>query len=263
MTLGPLTEDAFLGGRIRLRQPRTGYRAAMDPVLLAAAVAVAPGARVLDIGCGAGAAMLCLAARVPGLELHGLELQPAYGALARANAALNGIGACVHDGDLDHPPAALGALRFDAVLMNPPYYAASDPPAADPGRATALREGEAGVERWICAALRWLGPKGRLTLIHTAGRLPAILAALGTRVGDVAVLPLCPRAGRPAQRVIVAARAGSRAPFRLLAPLILHAAPAHAGDGEDLTEAARAVLRDGAALDLGPPRHRAPEPATT
>ncbi|MFV0475862.1 MAG: methyltransferase domain-containing protein, partial [Pikeienuella sp.] len=102
-----LSEDAILGGRVRLLQPRAGYRAATDPVLLAAAAQARPGARVLDAGCGAGAALFCLAARVPGIEAHGLELQPAYAALARRNAALNGAGAEIWEGDLFAPPAAL------------------------------------------------------------------------------------------------------------------------------------------------------------
>ena len=101
-----LTRDAFLDGRLRLWQPRRGYRAATDPVLLAAFTPAWPGQRVLELGCGAGAAALCLAVRVPGLDLHGLELQAAYAGLARRNAAENGLALEVHEGDLRHPPAA-------------------------------------------------------------------------------------------------------------------------------------------------------------
>lgn len=244
-----LTDDAFLGGRMRLWQPVAGYRAAMDPVLLAAAVPARAGEAVLDLGCGAGAAALCLAARVPGLALAGLELQPDYAALARANAARNGIALEVAEGDVAAMPAALRARVFDHVLTNPPYYGANGPAAADAGRDRALREA-LPLGDWIAAGLRRLRPGGRITVIQSADRLADLLAALSTGAGSVAVLPVAPREGRPARRVIVAARKGGRGALRLLPPLVLHAAPAHAGDGEDFTETARAVLRDAAPLSL-------------
>lgn len=244
-----LTDDAFLGGRVRLWQPVAGYRAAMDPVLLAAAVPARTGEAVLDLGCGAGAAALCLAARVPGLALAGLELQGDYAALARANAGRNDLALEVTEGDVAAMPAALRARVFDHVLTNPPYYGARGPAAADAGRDRALREA-LPLADWIAAGLRRLRPGGRITVIQSADRLADLLAALSPRAGSVTVLPVAPRDGRPARRVIVAARKGGRGALRLLPPFVLHAAPAHAGDGEDFTDAARAVLRDAAALPL-------------
>jgi tRNA1(Val) A37 N6-methylase TrmN6 len=242
-----LTDDAFLDGRLRLWQPAKGYRAAADPVLLAAAAPAAPGARVLDLGCGAGTAGLCLAARVPGIALAGLERQAAYADLARRNAARNGVPAEVATGDVAHMPAAL-RRPFDIVLLNPPYLAPGDgTPAADPGREAALRE-DTPLSVWLDAAGRRLAPGGWLVLIQAAERLPDVLAALPRTVGSVTVLPTQSRPGRPARRVILRARKGGRAPFVLLPPLILHDAPAHDGDRDSYTPAARAVLRDGAAL---------------
>jgi tRNA1(Val) A37 N6-methylase TrmN6 len=245
-----LTCDALLGGRVRLVQPRRGYRAATDPVLLAAACPARPGERVLDLGCGAGAAALCLAARVPGLDLHGLELQPAYAALGRRNAGANGVALTVHEGDVAAPPPALRALSFDHVIANPPFFDAAAPGSPEPGRDAARREAEGGVGLWVDAALRRLRQGGWLTLIHRAERLPAILAALEGRAGAVAVLPLAAREGRPALRMILRARKDRGGPFRLAAPLALHAGPAHARDGDDFAPAAAAVLRDGAALEV-------------
>lgn len=246
--LGPLSRDGFLGGRIHVLQPVTGYRAAIDPVLLAAFVPAQAGQRVLDLGCGAGVASLCLAVRVPGLELHGIELQPAYAALARRNAAENGIAFTVHDGDLLQPPAALRALGFDHVLTNPPFYpAARATPPADPGRNGAHREGVALAD-WIAAGLRRLVPGGRFGIIHRAERLAEILAALDGPAGSIEILPIVPRAGRPAGRVLVRARKGSAAPLMLHSPLTVHRGSSHARNGSDYTEIVEKLLRDAMGL---------------
>ena len=245
-----LTTDGFLSGRLRLRQPRTGYRAATDPVLMAAAVPARRGESILELGCGAGVASLCLAARVPGVALTGLELQPDYAELARWNAMDNGVALRIVVGDLADLPAELRAESFDHVMANPPYYPArGGTAAADPGRETALREATP-LAAWIDTAIRRLKPGGWLTVIQLAERLPDLLAGLDARMGSVRVLPLAARAGRPAGRIILHARKGGRAPFRLCAPLVLHAGPEHLADGEDYTPLVRAVLRDGAALDI-------------
>ncbi|MFN3645435.1 MAG: tRNA1(Val) (adenine(37)-N6)-methyltransferase [Gemmobacter sp.] len=248
MTFAPedQTQDLFLGGRLRLSQPRRGYRAAADPVLLAAACPARTGQSVLELGCGVGVASLCLGTRVAGLRLSGLELQPEYAELARHNACVSGISLEVHEGDLRDMPPAL-RIPFDHVIANPPYFAPQDGTAArDPGRETAQREATPLAD-WLAAARRRLQPGGWLTLIQLADRLPDLLAGM-EGFGAVSVLPLAPRPGRPANRVILRARKGARGPFRLLAPLILHDGPAHDGDRENYSPAARAVLRDGAAL---------------
>ncbi|MFT3690448.1 tRNA1(Val) (adenine(37)-N6)-methyltransferase [Paenirhodobacter sp.] len=243
-----LTRDRFLDGRLIVAQPRHGYRAAMDPVLLAAACPARPGQSVLELGCGAGVASLCLGWRVADLRLTGLELQPAYAALARDNAAANGIGLEVIAGDLSRMPADLRARSFDHVIANPPYFdAGSGTAAADPGRETAQREATPLAD-WVRAGMRRLHPKGWLTMIQNADRLPALLAAIPG--GSVTVLPVAARAGRPAGRVIVLARKGGRGPFRLLAPLLLHQQRIHTRDAEDLTEMAQSILRRGEALPI-------------
>ena len=246
MSFGPaeLTRDAFLDGRLRLWQPRAGYRAATDPVLLAAFVPARSGERVLDLGCGAGTAALCLAARVPGLDLHGLELQPDYADLARRNAAENGLALTVHDGDLRRPPAALRRLVFDHVLANPPFHHRDATAAADPGRDRANREAGATLADWIAAGLRRLAPGGRLVLVHRAGRLDAILAALSARAGAIEVLPIASRAGRPASRVLVRARKDRAGPLTLWPPFTFHAGSSHTRDAESYTAEAQRLLRD-------------------
>lgn len=242
-----LTQDRFLGGRLVLWQPRAGYRAATDPILLAAAVAVQPGQAVLELGCGAGAALLALGLRVPDLRLTGVERQSDYADLARRNADANGLVAQVVQADLTDLPPTL-RRPFDQVLMNPPYFDAKAPSARDPGRDAAQRE-DTPLSAWVAAGLARLDTGGWLTVIHRTDRLPDLLAALAGRAGAVAVRPLAARAGRPAGRVIVQARKGARGPFRLLAPVILHDGPAHLADRDDFTPLASAILRDGAALD--------------
>ena len=237
-----LSYDSFLCGRLHLWQPLKGYRAATDPVLLAAACPAKPGQTVLDLGCGAGAAALCLATRVPGLHLYGLELQEAYATLARRNASENAIPMHIETGDLTAMPDAL-KLSFDHVIANPPYYPRAGSPSPVANRDMALRA-ETPLAIWIDAVARRLKPGGWLTLIAGAECLPDILTALPPRMGSATVLPLAPRQGRPALRILLRARKSGRAAFRLLAPLILHDGPAHDGDRESYTPKAQAVLRE-------------------
>jgi len=243
-----LSDDAFLGGSLQLLQPRHGYRAATDPVLLAAAVPARPGQRVLELGCGVGTAVLCLGYRVPGLALFGVERQPAYAALARANAARNGQKVDVVEGDIARLPAEL-RHPFDHVLVNPPFFPAGGGTAAtDAGREAALRE-ETPLALWIDAATRRLAPGGWLTLIHLAERLPDLMTALDGRLGTASLLPLVPRAGRPASRLLLRARKGGRGAFRLLPPLVMHDGATHDGDRDSFTPEVQAVLRQGASLE--------------
>ena len=241
-----LSDDKFLMGRLRLLQPIRGYRAATDPVLLAAACPAEPGQSVLDPGCGVGAAALCLGARVRGLVLAGLELQPAYADLARRNADRNATVLEVVVGDLTRMPQVL-RRGFQHVIANPPYYDAAGSPSPVAGRDRALRV-QTPIAAWVQAAATRLEPGGWLTMIFATPRLPEVLAALPPKLGSAQILPLAPRQGREAPRVILRARKGGRAAFRLLAPFVLHAGEAHGGDREDYTPAASAVLRGGGDL---------------
>jgi tRNA1(Val) A37 N6-methylase TrmN6 len=242
-----LTRDAFLGGKLHLYQPKTGYRAGLDAVLLAASVQAACGQRVLDLGCGVGAAALCLAARVPGLQLTGVELQADYAALARRNG---GAAFEVITAEISELPLPLRQRQFDHVLVNPPYYDRSASRAAqDRGREAALGE-TTPLSDWVKVAAKRLGPKGCAHFIHRAERLPDMLVAMQKRLGSIEVLPIAPRSGRRAELVIVRARKSGRAEFRLHAPLILHEGARHLKDGDSFVPQVRAVLRDGAALDF-------------
>jgi len=245
-----LTQNRFLDGKLNIWQPRVGYRAGADPVFLAASVAARSGQDVLELGCGAGVASLCLGWRVSGLKLLGVEVQADYAELARVNAAENGIEMDVITADLRDLPDVVRARSFDHVFANPPYFLRADGPGAgDMGRETALG-GDTPLANWLDTAFRRLKPGGRLTLVQKPGRLPDILAALDHRFGNIVVKPLIPRPGRDAELIILQAQKGGRAPFRLLSPFILHQGAAHDHDGDSYTPAARAILRDGQALEI-------------
>jgi tRNA1(Val) A37 N6-methylase TrmN6 len=240
-----LTRDAFLGGKLHLLQPKSGYRAGVDSVLLAATVPAQAGDRVLDLGCGVGAAGLCLAARVPGVVLTGVELQPDYAALARRNG---GAAFEVITADLADLPLEIRQRQFDHVLANPPYYDRGASRAAqDAGREAALGEATPLTD-WVKIAAKRLAPKGYAHFIHRVERLPEILSTMMGRLGSIEVLPLAPRASRAAELVIVRGRKNGRGAFRLHAPLILHEGCTHEKDGDSYVPRVKAALRDGAAL---------------
>jgi len=231
---------------VKLAQPAAGYRVAIDPVLLAAAVPAAAGERILDAGCGTAAAALCLAARTPDCGLTGVELNAELAALARINVGANGFEGRLAIVEVAFEAyAAENAGTFDQVITNPPFYAEGRHTRSPEGtRATAHGEAGLTLAAWVKAAAIALKAAGRLTIIHRADRLDELLAAFTGRFGAALIFPLWPRAGVEAKRVIVSAVKGRRTPPRLMPGLALHEA-----DGA-YTAVAEAILRDGAALDL-------------
>lgn len=241
--------DGFLDGRLVIDQPVHGYRSGADAVMLAAACPAQAGQDVLELGCGAGVASLCLGWRVPDARLTGLEMQAEYAALARQNAARNGLRLDVVLGDIAAMPDALRQISFDHVIANPPYFLAGTT-GPDRGRSTSRHEATP-ISVWIDTALRRLRPGGHLTMIQRADRLDQMITAIGARAGAIRILPIAARSGREAGRVILSARKGARSPMRLLAPLIVHEKSAHDADGEDFTDYVRLILRNGAPINLG------------
>ena len=242
-----LSDDGLLGGRVRLSQPAEGYRVAIDPVFLAAAVPARDGELVLDLGCGVGAASLCLLARVPGARVTGLELQSEAAALARLNAERNGRTASfpVLEGDILAPPPELAPQSYDHVMLNPPYHVAGRTWSAEhASKATATQEGRAVLADWLDVALKMVKPRGSLVVIHRADRLSELLMHLHGRAGEARIFPFWPSAGRPAKRLLLAARKGLSSPLALQAGMVLHTP-----DG-DFTPEAEAILRDAAPLTL-------------
>ena len=272
-----ITRDTLLGGQVTLRQHAAGYRVAMDPVLLSASVPAATGEVVLDVGAGVGAAMLCLAWRVSGIKIFGVEVQSDLVHLAAENIADNGLAERleVMIGDLQRSPPRLVPRSFDHVMANPPYFEAGRVRASGKDeKATANIEGTGGLGAWVEYCLSMVRPGGSITMTHRTDRLAELLALLGDRTGDLVIFPLWPHDpfatedGRDsttrdpkdpannatdstgtkppvvAKRVIVQGTAGAKGPLRLSSGLILHKA------NGNHTKAANSVLRHGKALIL-------------
>jgi tRNA1(Val) A37 N6-methylase TrmN6 len=226
--LGGTTEDAFLGGQLRLRQPKSGHRAGHDAILLAAATAAQPGDRVVEFGAGVGAAGLALAKRVAGIKLVLTEIDADLAALARDNASRNSIAAEIVVLDVASSAEVFANLGLkpesvDAVLMNPPFNDAVRHRASpDASRASAHVADARTLDNWVHAARRILKSGGALTLIWRADGIGDVLAALGRGFGGLMILPVHADAASPAIRVLFRAVKGGKAPTRLLGGLLLN-----------------------------------------
>lgn len=236
------THDAYLDGRITVEQPKEGYRAGSDAVMLAAAVQAKSGQSVLELGMGAGAVAKCLLWRVPEIAYFGVERVETFVELALRN--LDAAGHVVH-ADIADLPETVAARSFDHVIFNPPYYESA-------GRGEHALKMQAHVEEtalsdWVSVARKRLKPKGHLTIIHRVERLADVMVHLHG-FGHVTVLPIAARSGHAAKRILVQARKATKGASQLLAPFVMHDGDAHQGDGDDYSDAARQVLRDGAAI---------------
>ena len=241
------TEGRLLDGRIRYAQPLDGYRTGIEPVLLAASIPARAGERVLEAGTGAGAGLLCLAARVPGVLGLGVEVDPAMAGLARRNLAANGV-----DG-ISIVTADIGAWRdagrndgsFDHAFSNPPWHDPANtlPPLAR--RRLATHEGEVALEGWIAALRVALRPRGSLTLLVPARQATRAMAALHVEgFGRLTLFPLWPKPGRDAKLALIRGYAAQQGSGRIAPGLVLH------DDDGRFSGLAQSLLRDGAALSI-------------
>ncbi len=241
------TDDKLLGGSVYLRQPASGYRVAIDPVLLAASVPKTVTGRVLDLGCGVGAVMLCLARRREDLTVVGLERDPAIAEIAAHNIEANEFKerVSVVTGDLLKPPRDIEP-GFDAVVANPPFLEAdAADPSPNPKKAAANVESEADLLAWTKAAAEFVKPGGMVLFIHRADRLADLRAALDKAgCGDHVIAPIWPRISVPPKRVIVKATRGAKPAAQSGTGLILHETSGA------FTAHAEEILRNGSPLTV-------------
>jgi tRNA1(Val) A37 N6-methylase TrmN6 len=223
---GAVTRDAFLSGRLTIAQPARGFRAGLDTVLLGAAVGHS-GGELLDLGAGTGTAALVALADHPGLRATLVESDPAMMALAADNIAANGFAARARTIPLDvaasgraRSAAGLQSDAYASVIANPPFFETGTRASAR-GAAARHMTTEA-LDLWVKTAAGHAAPGGEVIFVHIAEKLPALLAAFTARFGALTVLPLTPRDGEPAHRVLVRGIKGSRAPLTLLASRALH-----------------------------------------
>jgi len=236
------TEDRLLGGRVALRQPVRGLRAAIDPVLLAAGIPARPGDRVLEAGCGAGASFICLAARVADLTVVAIERDPALASLAATNAATADCRATVLAGDVADPMLRAQVGLVAHAFANPPWWPDGTPPP-DGLRQAATHADATDLTAWALALAAVVAPGGTVSLLLPAARLDAGMSALtAAACGSIRIVPFWPRGGVMAKRVLLQGRHRRGGPCVLTAGLVLH------GAGSGFTPAAEAVLRHAAPL---------------
>lgn len=240
------TNDAFLGGKVYALQPKRGFRSGIDAVLMAAAIPAQTNDTVLELGCGVGIASLCLGARVTGLTLTGVELQPDYADLATKNAMSNKANITIICADLRSLPIDLRQQQFSHVMMNPPYYdRAQGNSAKDAGRDVALA-GDTPLGDWLDVGIKRLAPKGTLTIIQHMTRLPEVLTAVNGRLGSIKLRPIAAQANAAPGLFLLQAKHSGRGPFMMSCPLVMHGNLVKQGDVESYTTAAKKILRDGA-----------------
>ena len=242
--LGEIVEDRLLDGRLLLRQPRKGHRAGTDAVLLAAALPDLGEGPLLDMGAGVGTVGLAAALAQPSLRVTLLERDPELAGLARENVAANGLSERVKvvAADVAAPSAELAALGapsggYACVALNPPFYAPGGTRASPVANRRGAHVADVALGTWLRTARRMLRPGGSIAVIHQAQAMPELLAALGPGFGAVDIRPVHGVAGRPAIRVLVTARLGSKRPAALLPALILNR------DGGGFTPESEAVHR--------------------
>lgn len=234
------TLDDFLGGLIKLKQPKIGYRATSDAVMVAAAVPAKPNESILDVGCASGIVGLCIGARVPNIQITGVEIQPELVELARQNGELNGQRLEIIEADISKRVKDLHGVQFHHVVTNPPFY--TETPARQSKQVETAYKQAVPLTKWIDFCLRHLRAKGTFTIIHRPESIPEILSILNGRLGAIRLIPIWPKQGVQPKRIIIQGIMNSKKPFEIHPGFVMH----HHDDTR--TEQAECIMREGVSL---------------
>lgn len=220
------SKDYLLDRKVTVFQPRNGYRASTDAVLLSSLVkTVKPGDNILDVGSGTGAVSLCLASRFARTapQITGLELQPELAELSNLSAAANGFENFLHyiNCDIKNKPGELPNCSFAHVITNPPY-AEKDMPSPNAGKALAHNHHDFSLEGWIKFCIKMIRPQGHFYIINRAEAVDDILSVIHGRLGNIKLIPLFSKTGQKAKRIMISAQKDNRTPAEILPGLILH-----------------------------------------
>ena len=241
-----ITKDSFLGGGIEIWQPKKGYRAGIDPILLAASVNVSAGQKVLDLGCGVGTASFAIGYRVKNVELYGIEIQKVFADLADLNSKENGIEFQVECTNISKLSSNITSKNFDHVIANPPYF---DRKSSVRG-INLTKEKSFGdtrpISEWLKVAAKRAKPKGFVHFIVRSDRLMEIFTNMPNSLGSLVITPIISRKNQNAKLTILHAKKNGRAGFIISSPIILH--PLKSDSRKKYVPKVDKVLRNGASL---------------
>ena len=244
--MNEFTKDSFLGGGIRIWQPKKGYRAGIDPILLAASVNVSAGQKVLDLGCGVGTASFAIGYRVKNVELYGIEIQKVFADLADLNSKENGIEFQVECTDISNLSSNITSKNFDHVIANPPYF---DRKSSVRG-INVSKEKSFGdtrpISEWLKVAAKRAKPKGFVHFILRSDRLIEIFTNMPNSLGSLVITPVISRKNENAKLTILHAKKNGRAGFIISSPIVLH--PLKSDSREKYVPEVDKVLKNGASL---------------
>ena len=232
--------DAFLGGKIKLKQKINGLRATSDSVLVAAAVQAKPNETILDVGAGNGVIGLCISARVP-IKLTALEIQEDLVSLIEENALLNDKKITVIRNDIFQAEDPLKGQTFDHVVTNPPFYDSTGESRKNTEQALSYTA-NFDLKRWLEYCLKHLRAKGSFTMIHRPECLSAILPVLTKKLGGIQIIPIMSKVNTCAKRIIIRGFLGSAKPLTLCPPIIMHT------QAQKPSQKANSILRSGRSI---------------